>query len=874
MSFAQVTAKPPSVRKSACPAPVIPGKRVTVAGKFFRCGAEKFWFKGVTYGGFGPGPDGAPFPSRVRVARDFEMIRQLGANGLRVYDVPPPWLLDLAEEQGLRLFVDIPWPKDRCFLDDRHVRRQSEEAVRQAVMACGGHRAVFAFSVANEIPADIVRWSGARRVAAWLERLIEVGRGIAPEPLYTYASFPPTEFLHPRNTDFVCFNVFLHERKAFEQYLARLQLQAAGKPLVLGEYGVDSLRQGETVQAEMMAWQTELAFRMGLSGAVVFAFTDDWHRGGMPVEDWAFGLTRREREPKPAYSAVQAVFQKPAVLVPPRYPKMSVVVACHNGERTLAACLDSLLDLDYPDYEVILVDDGSTDRTAGIAAEFESVRYVHQPHSGLSVARNTGIAMATGEVIAFTDADCRTDEHWLRYMVGDLLATGYAGIGGPNYLPPEDSRFAAAVMASPGGPTHVMLTDREAEHVPGCNMAFHRWALEDIGGFDPMFRKAGDDVDLCWRLHANGHRIGFSPAGFVWHYRRSTPTAYLSQQFGYGEAEALLARKHPGYFNFLGGGVWRGRIYAPAQAAVRLRRPIIYHGLFGGGLFQKLYAPVPESLVMGATSLEYHVLVNLPLLALAIAFPGLWPVFGVTMALPLTVCGLAAAQADLPRGKQGIWSRPLVAIMFLLQPLVRGWARYRWRFTLRSLRPTTFHRPLPSERWRPFRSRQVLSFWSHDGTDRYRLLDRILKRWDDEGWQARPDSGWGEYDAEIYGPRWSRLRLTTVAEESSGGRKLLRCRLATGASLRARLGLGAMVLGLILVLEAWATAWAWPWLLVALVPLWVWRVELEKQLVRRLVATSIREVADELGLTVLNGSGQTVSTGRADSGHVVADGLP
>ena len=154
------------------------------------------------------------------------------------------------------------------------------------------------------------------------------------------------------------------------------------------------------------------------------------------------------------------------------------------------------------------------------------------------------------------------------------------------------------------------------------------------------------------------------------------------------------------------------------------------------------------------------------------------------------------------------------------------------------------------------------------------MLDRILKRWDEEGWQWRPDSGWGEYDAEIYGPRWSRLRLTTVAEESSGGRKLLRCRLATGASLRARLGLGAMVLGLILVLEAWATAWAWPWLLVALVPLWVWRVELEKQLVRRLVATSIREVADELGLTVLNGPGQTISTGRADSGHVVTDGLP
>jgi O-antigen biosynthesis protein len=325
-----------------------------------------------------------------------------------------------------------------------------------------------------------------------------------------------------------------------------------------------------------------------------------------------------------------------------RLPKVSVVVACHNGERTLAACAWIRWHAELSGLRSHPGGRWFHGSTAEITAEFGSVRYIHQPHQGLSVARNTGIARATGEVIAFTDADCRADEDWLRYLVGDLLATGYAGIGGPNYLPPEDSRFAAAVMASPGGPTHVMLTDREAEHVPGCNMAFHRLALEDIGGFDPVFRTAGDDVDLCWRLQAQGYRIGFSPAGFVWHYRRSTPAAYLGQQFGYGEAEALLARKHPGYFNFLGGGVWRGRIYAPAQAAVRLRRPIIYHGLFGGGLFQKLYAPVPDSLIMGATSLEYHALVNLPLLALATAFPVLWPVFGVSMALSLGVCGLAA----------------------------------------------------------------------------------------------------------------------------------------------------------------------------------------------------------------------------------------
>ena len=851
MSLTQVTAMPPPARGPVFPTGI--PRRVTVDGKFFRHGREKFWFKGVTYGSFEPGPDGVPFPGRAQVAADFGLIRRLGANGLRVYHVPPQWLLDLAAEHGLRLLVDIPWPKHICFLDHRESRAAAETAVRRAVESCGGHEAIFAFSVANEIPADIVRWSGARRVAAFLERLIDVARAIEPGRLYTYASFPPTEFLNPQNTDFVCFNVFLHQRKSFEQYLARLQLHAEGRPLLLGEYGVDSLREGEHVQAEMLAWQTESAFRLGLSGAVVFGFTDDWYRGGRLIEDWAFGVTRRDREIKPAFEAVRTAFQKGEEFGLPHHPKVSVVVACHNGARTLRPCLESLVELNYPNYEAILVDDGSTDQTAEIAAGYGGVRYVRQQHLGLSVARNTGIAASTGELIAFTDADCRADEDWLRYLVGDLLATGYAGIGGPNFLPPEDSRIAAAVMASPGGPTHVMLTDREAEHVPGCNMAFYRWALDDIGGFDPIFRRAGDDVDLCWRLQEHGHRIGFSPAGFVWHYRRSTPAAYLRQQFGYGEAEALLARKHPEYFNLLGGGLWRGRIYASAQAAVRLRRPMIYHGLFGSGLFQKLYAPMPDNLVMVTTSLEYHVLVNLPLFALAIAFPVFWPVFGASVAMSLGVCALAGGQASLPGGKQARWSRPMVAALFLLQPLVRGWARYRWRFTLRSIRPTTFRRPLPPEPWRPFRPRQVLSFWSEGRVDRYRWLQGILKRWDDEGWQWKPDTGWGEYDAEVYGPRWSRLRLTTVAEEGDGGRKLLRCRLAACSSLRARFVFGTIAGLLFLIVESVAVAGPWVWGLMALLPLGIWRVESEKHLIKRLVAASIETVAGELGLVAVDG---------------------
>src|SRR5205814_8055753 len=126
---------------------------------------------------------------------------------------------------------------------------------------------------------------------------------------------------------------------------------------------------------------------------------------------------------------------------------------------------------------------------------YKIVLNVNHMHQWLSVSSNTGIYASDGDIIAFTDSDCRADEDWLYYLVSDLLNSRFAGIGGHNFLPPEDSPIAAAVMASPGGPAHVMLSDRVAEHIPGCNMAFYKWALGEIGGFDPIFRKAGDDVD-------------------------------------------------------------------------------------------------------------------------------------------------------------------------------------------------------------------------------------------------------------------------------------------------------------------------------------------------------------------------------------------
>ena len=87
-----------------------------------------------------------------------------------------------------------------------------------------------------------------------------------------------------------------------DRRLTLLRVLTDAKPLVLGEFGIDSLREGEAAKCRMLAWQIELAFRSGLAGAVVFSFTDDWYKDRRQVENWKMGLTTAAREPKESFA--------------------------------------------------------------------------------------------------------------------------------------------------------------------------------------------------------------------------------------------------------------------------------------------------------------------------------------------------------------------------------------------------------------------------------------------------------------------------------------------------------------------------------------------------------------------------------------------
>ena len=334
--------------------------RLIARDKYLYDGDRKFYARGVSYGPFVPNSRGERYPEPERCANDFALMRELGVNVVRTYVPPPPWMFDLAAKNSLRLMVATLWDSHLMFLETAATARGIRATVAKLAADMRQFRdVIFAYSLGNEIRPDLIRWYGMRRVSRFLAELYDIGKNLDPEGLFTYSNYPSAEYLDLSFLDLVCFNVYLHQEADFRRYMTHLLGLSGNRPLMLSETGMDTIREGEGHQAELLQWQARAAFEVGLSGFIIFAFTDEWHTGGSEITDWAFGLVTRERRPKQAFSAVAQVFAHP--LPPPLadLPKVSVVVAAYNAESTLGACLDSLGRLNYPDYEIIVVDDGS-----------------------------------------------------------------------------------------------------------------------------------------------------------------------------------------------------------------------------------------------------------------------------------------------------------------------------------------------------------------------------------------------------------------------------------------------------------------------------------------------------------------------------------
>jgi GT2 family glycosyltransferase len=517
----------------------------------------------------------------------------------------------------------------------------------------------------------------------------------------------------------------------------------------------------------------------------VFSFSDDWFTGGAQVAEWGFGVTTVDRAEKPAAEILRHAWNDAPFVEAETLPKVSIVVCAYNAAGTLRECLASLMRLEYPDYEVILVDDGSKDSTSEIAADFPQLHYIRQDNFGLSYARNVGAQHAVGEIVAYTDADCVADEDWLRCLMQAMRDQGVPAIGGPNITPHNDGWSARCVAASPGNPSHVMFDDRHAEHVPGCNMAFRRATLLELGGFDPQFRAAGDDVDFCWRLLDHGGRIGYAPGAFVWHHRRETVNAYLKQQIGYGRAEAILHFMHPHRFSMMGHCGWHGRIYGSGTAGLPLVPERIYYGTFGFAPFQTVYRHNQYGAWACVTWLEWH-LIAMFFFALGFMF---WPLGLVAV---LMWCGSlllavdAARKAVLPKDGPW-WCRPLVGLLHVVQPPVRGW--FRATYDLQLWRPRLDRKYYETRRQPKMITSRVWDlYWqSNRGIGREQLLQEIVDEAKQLHWLGVFNSAWSTWDVKLVGDLWHTLLIHSATEELGSHKRFTRVRITAQPTILNRI---------------------------------------------------------------------------------------
>lgn len=249
---------------------------------------------------------------------------------------------------------------------------------------------------------------------------------------------------------------------------------------------------------------------------------------------------------------------------------ISVIVVALNEKNTIEKCLDSLLSIDYQsgEYEVIVVDGGSTDGTAEIVRRFEGsdqrVRLITELRKGTSAARNTGFFKSKYEYIAYTDADCVVPKQWLQVLHDAFVDEKardpkVAAVGGVTKTDEEVSgRFVKALelaLNSSFGSFNFSTTGksyfkrREVKDIPTLNILLDREIVREVGAFDESLRSEAEDAELCYKLVKNGYKLISIPESSVIHQYRSEPKQWWRNMKRYGRGRMRLMKRYPDMIN-------------------------------------------------------------------------------------------------------------------------------------------------------------------------------------------------------------------------------------------------------------------------------------------------------------------------------------
>ena len=430
------------------------------------------------------------------------------------------WLLDLAAEHGLRVMAGLPWEQHVAFLErPRRARVDRAARARARCAPCAGHPALLAYAIGNEIPAPIVRWHGRRAIERFLERLYPTVKDEDPEGLVTYVNFPTTEYLQLPFVDLASFNVYL-ERAAGPRGATspgcttwpatgrsswprsgstaaatasrRRPRRSSGRsrPPSVGLRGRVRVRVDRRV-APRRARHRRLGLRPGRPAPAPEARARRGH-----ARAFARGSTTPETPSGRAISVVVCTLQRGALAARlPRRARARRLPGLRGDRRQRR--------LDRPRAR-------RSRAPRGVRLVIDSPRT-----SGLSAARNLGARggdrrdrrlprrrRAAGPGLAALPR---------RALRRDRPRRASAARTSP---PPRTASSRDCVANAPGGPVHVLRRRRASPSTcPAATWPCGATRCPRSDGFDPRFRIAGDDVDVCWRLQDGGRDDRLQPRG-------------------------------------------------------------------------------------------------------------------------------------------------------------------------------------------------------------------------------------------------------------------------------------------------------------------------------------------------------------------------
>ncbi len=226
--------------------------------------------------------------------------------------------------------------------------------------------------------------------------------------------------------------------------------------------------------------------------------------------------------------------------------QVSLVIPTFNGASRIGGCLEALLSQTGEcGVEILVVNDGSTDRTAEIVSRYAGVRLITQANAGPAAARNLGAVEARGELLLFTDDDCVPMPGWLDAMLAPFADPAVVGAKGI-YRTRQKSLAARFVQLEYEDKYRLMAGLASIDFIDTYSAAFVRARFLEMGGYDTSFPVAcAEDVELSYRMSARGWVMKFVPAAVVYHTHPDTFSKYLRKKYKFAFWRVLAVRKNP-----------------------------------------------------------------------------------------------------------------------------------------------------------------------------------------------------------------------------------------------------------------------------------------------------------------------------------------